>query len=62
MAEKRKNYIAVDRLQASFILKSRLAVMGGELHQTEGQRGKCSQSWIEKTIMIDCISSLLYRL
>jgi hypothetical protein len=31
---------------------------GGELNQREGERGNGSQSWVENTNMIDCISSL----
>jgi hypothetical protein len=31
---------------------------GGEFNQREGYRGNSSQSWVENTNMIDCISSL----
>jgi hypothetical protein len=31
---------------------------GGELNQREGEMGNCTQSWVEKPSMTDCISSL----
>jgi hypothetical protein len=31
---------------------------GGELNQREGYKGNSSQSWVENTIMAQCISSL----
>ncbi len=31
---------------------------GGEANQREGKKGNSSQSWVENTNMIDCISSL----
>jgi hypothetical protein len=30
----------------------------GEVNQREGYRGNSSRSWVEKTNMADCISSL----
>ncbi len=31
---------------------------GGEVNHREGSRGNSSQSWVENTIMTDCISNL----
>ncbi len=31
---------------------------GGGVNQREGEKGNSSQSWVENTVMTDCISSL----